>query len=316
MKGLTRINFIHSYFLNLNVVGCLLLILMFSQNTRGQQEWGYSQYLFNLFDVNGAYAGNHEAISTALRYRKQWIGFDGAPETQTFSIHTPLSGPSTAAGLRIKRENIGARSTLHTRLNGTYKFPLGDGRLGVGITVGLLHQSLNTGNLNVKDGNDPYLGQGNWTSNTPTVDFAVLYSSDKYYLGFESNGINRQSFKWTESSIARLYMQMMITGGVMKKVGSNDLIHFSALGKISEGQLYQAEASASFLLNNKVWIGAGYRIKYGVVMFTEWNINKQIRLGYSFDVPTGYLSMYESGSHEIFLGITFGNKKPSSIRYF
>jgi type IX secretion system PorP/SprF family membrane protein len=282
----------------------------------GQQEWGYSQYLFNLFDINGAYAGNHESVSTALRYRKQWVGFSGAPETQSFSLHTPIAGESSAAGLRIKHETIGARTTFHARVTGVYKLRLGPGKISFGISAGLLHQQFNINDLNIRDANDPYLGQDQWSSNTPTIDVALLYHDDRMYVGIESTGINRQKFGWMESSIARLYAQTMLVGGWMKKVGGDDLIHLSALAKVSEGQIYQAEANASFLWNNRIWIGGGYRLSYGIVVFSEWNITDQWRLGYSFDLAMNKLATYQDGSHELFLGFNFGAKPHSSIRYF
>lgn len=302
------------------VLRCLavaaMAVLLWHAEGQAQQEWGYSQYQFNLFDINGAYAGNHESASFALRYRKQWAGISGAPETQSLSIHTPVSGSTTAAGLRVRRETIGARTVFHARITGVFKVRMGDGKLGAAITAGLLHQDFNATDLNVKDENDPFLSQAIWRSNTPTVDFSLMYTSNRFYAGIESGNLNKDLFRWNESSFARLYTHLLATAGWMKKVSDNDLLQFSGLAKLSEGSVYQAEASISFLWNNQFWIGSGYRFKYGVVFFTEWNISDQWRLGYSFDLAVNQLSPYENGSHEIFLGFNLGKKHPPSIRYF
>ncbi len=42
-----------------------------------QQDWLNTQYMFNLFDINSAYAGNHRTPSIALRHRSQWLGMEG-----------------------------------------------------------------------------------------------------------------------------------------------------------------------------------------------------------------------------------------------
>lgn len=50
-----------------------------------------SLYMFNGLTINPAYAGSHEVLSGIITYRKQWAGFDGAPDDKTFALHTPIS---------------------------------------------------------------------------------------------------------------------------------------------------------------------------------------------------------------------------------
>ena len=56
-----------------------------------QQDALYSQYMFNQFTINPAYAGSRESFSSVLLYRNQWTGLDGAPSTLNFSMHSPFS---------------------------------------------------------------------------------------------------------------------------------------------------------------------------------------------------------------------------------
>jgi type IX secretion system PorP/SprF family membrane protein len=56
-----------------------------------QQEPMYTQYMFNSLSFNPAYAGSHEYMSIRLLYRNQWVDFEGAPESQTFTIHSPVN---------------------------------------------------------------------------------------------------------------------------------------------------------------------------------------------------------------------------------
>ena len=77
---------------------------------QAQQEWQYSQYMFNLYDANGAFAGAYEQASFAARFRTQWVGVDGAPVSQTLSAHLP-AGP-VGVGARLQHERLGARSRV------------------------------------------------------------------------------------------------------------------------------------------------------------------------------------------------------------
>ena len=52
-----------------------------------QQIAQYTQYVFNHFSVNPAVAGSKDCLDVRLGFRKQWIGFPGAPTTGWASLH-------------------------------------------------------------------------------------------------------------------------------------------------------------------------------------------------------------------------------------
>lgn len=291
-------------------------LIVHNQECRAQQEWAYSQYQFNLFDINSAYAGSHNDLSFALRYRRQWVGFDGAPETQSFSVHSPVFNPSWASGIKIQHETIGARKIARAKISVAHRWVAGNGRLSAALSAGVLRQEMNTDNLNIRDENDPLLSHANWRGTTPLADAAIIFTSDKIYLGVETQGANRSNFHWNEMSGARLYYHLYLTGGWMKKVGKKNILQFSGLVKFSEGSIYQAEADISYLFRDALWIGTGYRPGYGLVAFAQLAISPRWRLGYAFDYATGPLSRYQQGSHEIFLGFNVGRNRYRSIRYF
>ncbi len=67
----------------------------------------YSQYWVNGLAINPAYTGSRECFSNTLLYRNQWMGFKGAPITQTLSSHAPFKDEKNAVGLFIFHEEIG-----------------------------------------------------------------------------------------------------------------------------------------------------------------------------------------------------------------
>ncbi len=68
----------------------IVLILLGSSNVFSQQLPQFTQYMFNTISINPAYAGSRETLSLVGLHRSQWAGLDGAPTTQTLSIHSPL----------------------------------------------------------------------------------------------------------------------------------------------------------------------------------------------------------------------------------
>src|SRR5688572_22676926 len=71
-----------------------------------QQVATYSQYMFNGLAINPAYAGSHNALSATALARFQNVGLRGAPNTQTFSIHSPLVNKRVALGLMVIHDQL------------------------------------------------------------------------------------------------------------------------------------------------------------------------------------------------------------------
>ena len=68
----------------------VLLVGLSSNEAYSQQDPQYSMYMFNPLSSNPAYAGSRDALSVTLLGRKQWVGIDGAPETGSLTLHSPL----------------------------------------------------------------------------------------------------------------------------------------------------------------------------------------------------------------------------------
>lgn len=61
--------------------------------------------------------------------------------------------------------------------------------------------------------------------------------------------------------------------------------------------------SANFLLYDKLWLGATYRYNFannfGAII--DYQVTKEIRIGYAYDIPTTEFRTSSSGTHEILL---------------
>ena len=77
------------------------LIVLFATQVRAQFEPQFTQYMFNEMFINPAYAGSREHIALTALYRNQWVGIEGAPKTQTFSVHAPLRNEKIGLGFSI-----------------------------------------------------------------------------------------------------------------------------------------------------------------------------------------------------------------------
>ena len=69
----------------------LLVCIMCVEIAQPQQDPQYTQYMYNMNVVNPAYAGSKETLSLTALYRKQCCVLVRAPETITFSGHSPVT---------------------------------------------------------------------------------------------------------------------------------------------------------------------------------------------------------------------------------
>ena len=80
------------------------------------------------------------------------------------------------------------------------------------------------------------------------------------------------------------------------------------------------DVSANVLLVEQLWLGMSYRSISEVVFLSEYIINRQFTVRYSFDYSISPLNTYgKYGTHEIGIQFDFSfNKRPGmrSIRYF
>ncbi len=295
----------------------VLIALILSQfESDAQQEWGYTQYLFNLYDINQAYAGNHRSTSFSLRHRSQWLGMEGAPVTQQFSFHAPLMNEKIGIGLRVMNESIGARKQQSVSGSCAYKIHFGEKTLSVGMTGGMIRQAIDRPKLSAADQLDVQLQNISAAVLIPVVDASVFFNTKTFYTGLQSCRINRTLYNSDKGSLARLYYNLNLVAGYMKKIGSDNLVQLSTLVKYSEGKLWQAEWNLLYLMRNKIWFGGGYRLNSGCNLLGSINITTHFRMGFSYDFPISALRKTNDGSAEIFLGYNLKNRSGKSIRYF
>lgn len=280
----------------------------------GQQHGLYSQYIFNLFTVNPAYAGERDALSTALSYRMQWVGFEGAPKTQNFSIHSPLPANNMAVGLTFQNEDIGARSTPSLMGAYSYKVKLNrSNHLSFALQAGVINYQYHWEKLEYRQSLDPVsfgTEPNKWVAN---IDFGVMYITPKAYVGLSVLGINDAKTISSNESDARLNTVYNFMAGKMFQVSREVFIKPSTLVRVSDAGPFQFDLNMSTMFKNKYWLTATYRYNYGAVISGHIYVNDQFHFGYAYDLPLNGLLANQSGTHELFVGYDFNIYKKKAV---
>src|SRR3989304_6238820 len=130
------------------------ICLIICETCVSQQNALYSQYMFNPFALNPAYAGSRQSTSAVLLYRNQWAGIDGAPVSKTFSIHTPMKGRRVALGFNVISDKIGPTNNIGAFGTYAYHLPLSAGNLSMALRAGFYRFQMNGELLDFKSKKD------------------------------------------------------------------------------------------------------------------------------------------------------------------
>ena len=162
------------------ILACLLLA---GKNGFSQQYPVYSQYIFNGLILNPAYAGAHVQFSATAMYRNQWVNFEGAPKTLTFTGHTTLNKGRTGVGLMVSNDQIGSYN--NNNVFGSYAYIINApfGTLALGLQAGFNFVRADFSDLNLQNPDDPsFVGEVN--DFKPNFGTGAYFHNDLFFVGF------------------------------------------------------------------------------------------------------------------------------------
>ena len=298
----------------------LIILLLVSISGFSQQDPQYTQYMYNTININPAYAGSRGVLSIFGLHRTQWVGLDGAPVTNTASIHTPIGESNVGLGVSVVSDKIGPARENMFSVDFSYTVPVNETyNLAFGIkgTANLL--DVDYTRLNRYDLTDPQFQNNIDNRFSPNVGAGLYLHSDKLYVGLSVPHILETShFDDNASSVANERMHGYLIGGYVFDLSSDIKFKPAFLTKVVEGAPLQLDVTGNFLINEKFVLGAAWRWSAAVSALAGFQVNDRLFIGYAYDAETTKLANYNSGSHEIFLRYEFVQKAKRIIspRFF
>ncbi|MFC4096226.1 PorP/SprF family type IX secretion system membrane protein [Euzebyella saccharophila] len=300
--------------INKSLLASLFLLLIFWSEGTAQQDAQYTQYMFNTMSVNPAYAGSRGQLSAAALYRSQWVGVDGAPETFTLNLHSPIRNSRVGYGLSVVNDKIGEGTIQETYIDALVSYTIDvslKGKMSFGLKLGGNMLNLDFEQLRQRPGFEEATSTDNIENKfSPNFGLGLYYHTDKFYAGlsapnlletehFDDGSTDANDVDFLSQDRINFYL---ITGYVFDL---NDNLKFkpALLSKMVSGAPLQLDVSANFLFAEKFSLGAAYRWDAAVSGLAGFQITDQILLGLAYDAETTSLgdTQFNSGSFEIFL---------------
>ena len=323
----------------------IVLALLAAQMVFGQQEPMFTKYMFNSLIFNPAYAGSKDHMSVGLLHRSQWYEIEGAPTTQTLTVHTPLRNDRVGVGFSVVNDKIGPTNTTGANLSYAYRIPIGKAKLAVGIQAGVESYRANWSDLNLENPVDPSF-QENVSRTLPNFGGGLYLYSKYFYVGGSVPHLVEYDLRQnTDTEIyARQVRHYYFMAGTAIPLNGDALIFkpsvlFKNVGldkrtsKLDAfrdiGAPNEFDIDLSLLFQETLWVGASFRSTFDKVfksksshdsadIWISYLMKNGFRFGAAYDYPLTELSNITSGAFEIMVGYEFDfrEKKVVTPRYF
>lgn len=303
------------------IVGIFLVMSVWS--ARAQQDPMFTQYNKNPLTINPAIAGVRNINNLTLLLRSQWVGMEGAPKTSTLSYQTILNN-EMGLGLNLIYDQIGPVSQTGVYADYAYRLTIDqekDRNLSLGLMLGLNHYSFDLVSLRVNEYDEDIPVGGRYTMWLPNFGVGGFYYTPKFFLGFSIPKLLKNSLSAADNTLTaadREERHIFAMTGAIFELNPYIKLRPSAIGRIVNGAPASLDLNASLIYNDKISVGALYRIGVSIGGIIGWQLNDQLHLSYSYDFYNKNLGSYSFGTHEIVLSYEFKKKgqRILSPRYF
>jgi type IX secretion system PorP/SprF family membrane protein len=293
---------------NIIVIG--LLIISFNAFTQQLQT-------SSLYDLQGIFhnastAGVSATNYVGATYRTQWSGISGRPKTATIFGSFELPNQKMGVGAYIYSDKTGPTSRTGIQIAIAKHIPLADGaKLSFGIENRLQQFAIDKNKLQQTLGNDPVLGA---SENNFKYDagFGVSYTGKKLQIGLAVSQLIQSKLDFysgnlTRNESARLYRHYYAHAQYKWVVDERITITPNMLFIYLPNAPLEFQGGVRVEHKNFLWWGLSARARQSFMLSAGLNINKNLSVGYSFDIYRTPLSIFEGGSngHEFLLRYNF-----------
>lgn len=278
-----------------------------------QQAPQYSQYMFNKYQFNPAYAGFDRSLSITGASRSQWATFEGAPTSQNLNAHMPFYIWNGGIGINLHNEKLGAltQSSLSLSYNFVYETPIG--LFSAAVNVGILQSRLNGDELITSSGvyeggtiqhNDGILPNQSIVGSSPIWGVSAYYIHDYFETGISISDVPKHTSSIGGLDIDRQSLVNWFLEANYPITNQIDILP-SVFVKTDFVQT-QLEIAGIAEYRNQYFGGLGFRGYHAnsfdaVVLYAGFKFNRKYRLTYSYDLGINGLRRFHEGTHEFVL---------------
>jgi type IX secretion system PorP/SprF family membrane protein len=310
-----------------------LLVLLFAVGMTvglsAQQGVQYTNFMFNKLGLNPAYAGSHEVPCLSAIHRSQWIGFEGAPTSQSVNFHTPIFGKRVGFGVNLQHDQIGPTDSYWANLSYAYRMPIKKGTLSLGLQASMRSYQVNLADARAIELNDPAVMTGDANKILPNFGVGAYYLSDLFYAGVSIPYVVKNDISFYDglngnSDFAREEPHVYAMAGMKVPVSKKVALKPALLVKYVADAPIDLDIHASFIFNDMIGVGGTYRLggfdysggdSFDALVHVNFG---KFKIGTAYDFSLSQVKEYQDGTFEVFIEYCMKKKddKLTNPRFF
>src|SRR3954463_12790439 len=102
----------------------IYILVFMCKSAMAQQDAMFTHYMYNTLWLNPAYAGTRDLLTVTAIHRSQWVGFDGAPQDQSITLHAPILRRKAGLGFSVINDKLGPLKSTWVGVDFAYHIKL------------------------------------------------------------------------------------------------------------------------------------------------------------------------------------------------
>jgi type IX secretion system PorP/SprF family membrane protein len=233
----------------------------------------------------------------------------------------PLDIIRGGLALTVTNDMIGFFQDITAGIGYGYQMSLSGGTLGLGLRVDFRNKGISSGTwAPPQTMNDQSLINltGNTSSMATDFNFGAYYSHSNWYAGLSSTRLIETkdllpSTFGSQMAQIRGQRHYYLMGGYDIDLQNGFILQPAMMIK-SDMVTTQLDLNVAASYNNEIWGGVTYRVYDALSIMAGYQITKDLRATYSYDLTTSNLRTSSSGSHEIMMSYCFTIEVPPKER--
>lgn len=281
-----------------------------------QQDGMINQMTMNKVTLNPGYAGYREKPVLMVAHRQQWVGFKGAPHTSVLSFDMPFKKKKElAVGASLIQTKMGPASKTELNAYAAVRVRLSNRSvISWGLTAGARMYQVNLVGLKAYSENlgqqDDALMYNTKGYITPNVGVGCFYYNAKGYFGaslprlVNANSVSKHKAE-SQNFISSPGSTLYLIGGTAKKINKKISMTYNGFFMGSFNSPVSVGGYVTCVYDKNYTFGAYYAFAENAGLIFQAQINRDFKIGYTYDLSTNGLIRANYGSHEFSLSYAF-----------
>ncbi len=305
-----------------------LATLLITSVVQAQQEPMYGQYIFNNSVLNPAQAGAENVSQWGVLSRFQFVGIDGAPNTNTAYVNLRLPRQLGLA-VGLYQDKLGIEEHFQLQADLAYHARLSDRwRLSAGIRGMASNHNFYFRRLQNLQPGDPYFAENINSGIMLNAGAGLLLSSQRSFFGVSMPRVFVKDLQVYDPDNYLFFNEknrhLFAYAGTNIHMAQSFVFVPSTLFKYADDAPVQLDLNAIFVYDDVFSFGPVMRSNLtdgwvdAVGFLVGLRIAENWQFGYVYEYPTNNLNLVTKQTHEISLRFIWGRERDRfrSPRYF